>query len=278
LPATALLLFHPSDVAVQERLLASTAPTPVLVRDLWQKLRFSTLERRSTEDLAQVLGAGAAEVDAALKLLERAGHLERGVRSAGPAEVALLQPAAQRSGNPGLVLGSLQQRLGQQPEPLYLEELVGSTGLAEVAVRRSLVQLQREGIIAFRSPEPLRAVAVRTPGLPAERLAVDFRAEAARARQARRLLGCMEAYARTPGCRRAYLLNYFGEQAPEQCGQCDRCLVPRDPSADTSRALVEGGMSVVEVARLRGLSVGDVQRQVGVRPKEGARIQLGRIP
>lgn len=28
----------------------------------------------------------------------------------------------------------------------------------------------------------------------------------------------------TKGCRRKYLLNYFGEQAPDYCGSCDACL------------------------------------------------------
>jgi len=34
------------------------------------------------------------------------------------------------------------------------------------------------------------------------------------------------ALAETPDCRRQVLLSYFGEQRPEPCGNCDRCLYP----------------------------------------------------
>ena len=36
----------------------------------------------------------------------------------------------------------------------------------------------------------------------------------------------MRGYAESRGCRRAYLLGYFGEDLPEPCGNCDTCLQP----------------------------------------------------
>ncbi len=45
---------------------------------------------------------------------------------------------------------------------------------------------------------------------------------------ARAQLNQMMDYAETPGCRRASLLDYFGEEFPEaNCGSCDNCLNPR---------------------------------------------------
>ena len=45
---------------------------------------------------------------------------------------------------------------------------------------------------------------------------------------AREQLNRMMDYAETPGCRRAFLLDYFGEEFPEaNCGSCDNCLNPR---------------------------------------------------
>jgi ATP-dependent DNA helicase RecQ len=270
-PGTALLLYHPSDVGVQERLLASTTPSPDLVRDLWERLRFSPLVRQTPAELAERLGAGAGQVEAALKLLEKAGHLERGVRGEGPAEVAVLDRLSPRGGYPGRVLEALRARVGEGTEPVLLEELVGATGLEAVAVRRSLQELARQGLIAYRPPGHALAVAVRTLGLAPERLEVDFEAERQRVIQARLLLHRMEGYALTPGCRRAYLLRYFGETAAEKCGRCDRCHAPVDESAATSRALVAGGVPVEEVARLRGLTVEEVRAQVGATAKAAAR-------
>ena len=37
-------------------------------------------------------------------------------------------------------------------------------------------------------------------------------------------LNRMVGYCRTGGCLRAYLLRYFGEKAPDQCGNCGSCL------------------------------------------------------
>ena len=34
----------------------------------------------------------------------------------------------------------------------------------------------------------------------------------------------MRGYAETTGCRRQFLLGYFGEERPEPCGNCDSCL------------------------------------------------------
>ncbi len=39
-------------------------------------------------------------------------------------------------------------------------------------------------------------------------------------------LDSMVAYAETAGCRRQYLLSYFGEKAGEKCGNCDNCRRP----------------------------------------------------
>ncbi|MGP1283381.1 MAG: RecQ family ATP-dependent DNA helicase, partial [Parasphingopyxis sp.] len=39
-------------------------------------------------------------------------------------------------------------------------------------------------------------------------------------------LNALGALVETAGCRRAILLGYFGENPPEQCGNCDNCLNP----------------------------------------------------
>ena len=49
-------------------------------------------------------------------------------------------------------------------------------------------------------------------------------------------LDAMLALAETVHCRRKLLLNYFGEEAPETCGNCDNCRNPK-PKVDARAAL-----------------------------------------
>ena len=54
-------------------------------------------------------------------------------------------------------------------------------------------------------------------------------------------------YAESPTCRRKLLLNYFGESAPDSCGNCDNCLDER-PTFD---ATTEAQKLLSTVARLQ---------------------------
>ncbi len=42
----------------------------------------------------------------------------------------------------------------------------------------------------------------------------------------------MRGYAETTGCRRQFILSYFGESLPEPCGNCDTCLAGTATAAD----------------------------------------------
>jgi ATP-dependent DNA helicase RecQ len=68
----------------------------------------------------------------------------------------------------------------------------------------------------------------------ADRLPVDWAALAARRQREETRLTAMQGYALTAGCRRGYVLRYFGDaDAMDRCDGCDRCMGPR-------RALLPG--------------------------------------
>ena len=80
-----------------------------------------------------------------------------------------------------------------------------------------------------------------TSGLDAETAAEQARdAAEARDRVEKSRIAMMRGYAEGRGCRRRYLLGYFGEEAPERCGNCDDCRAaeaePDLPAAEESRA------------------------------------------
>jgi ATP-dependent DNA helicase RecQ len=53
----------------------------------------------------------------------------------------------------------------------------------------------------------------------------------ARERMDKSRIEMIRGYAETDGCRRQFLLGYFGEDLPDPCGNCDNCT---DGSADPS--------------------------------------------
>jgi ATP-dependent DNA helicase RecQ len=71
---------------------------------------------------------------------------------------------------------------------------------------------------------------------PVHRLPVDWSLLHARRMREERRLDAMEGYVLCDGCRRGYLLRYFGDpDAMQSCTSCDRCLGP-------SGALIDGAI------------------------------------
>jgi lambda repressor-like predicted transcriptional regulator len=71
----ALLLFNFADVMLQKRMIEGSHPRESTVRHVWEEAR--KLGRGTVPELASAAGLHAADVQAALKLLESGGHVER---------------------------------------------------------------------------------------------------------------------------------------------------------------------------------------------------------
>jgi RecQ family ATP-dependent DNA helicase len=82
----ALLLFNFADVMMQRRMIDAGRPSRDLVGQAWEAAR--RLRRGSIEELARECNVSAAELSGAVRLLESAGHLERGRNRDGQFAVA----------------------------------------------------------------------------------------------------------------------------------------------------------------------------------------------
>src|SRR5947207_559450 len=72
----ALLLFNFADVMMQRRMIEAGRPSRELVERVWEEAR--RILQGSIEELARASGQTASEIQGAIRLLESAGHLERG--------------------------------------------------------------------------------------------------------------------------------------------------------------------------------------------------------
>ena len=83
------------------------------------------------------------------------------------------------------------------------------------------------------------------------------RAEAFRAVQRSRI-EMMRGYAETRRCRREFLLQYFGERDPEECGDCDNCRAGNPQEAD-----LESPFATEDLVRHERFGVGTVMSLEG---------------
>jgi hypothetical protein len=117
----------------------------------------------------------------------------------------------------------LLRRAGADPlegAVLAREELDRLPGGTRGAKQR-LDRLAGDGLVEWEEQEAGTRVLRR--GVPGGSLPIDWRAVERRRRVRLRRVDAMEAYARSGGCRRRFLLAYFGEDHPGRCGCCDRC-------------------------------------------------------
>lgn len=116
-------------------------------------------------------------------------------------------------------LSALYKAVKKRSEPVSAADLRDELDLNARRVSSLLGQLEQSGSVSA-SDEGYSArsgVGVKT----AVKNAVDFAEQRRNIEESR--LEMMRQYAESSECRRRFLLNYFGEDAPDMCGFCDNC-------------------------------------------------------
>lgn len=180
---------------------------------------------------ASRLAGGAARLEAILRLLMANDALERDgaattgawvrvVASERRAADALVGDATAR-----LLLGAVRAALGADRAHLWAP-MPPETALPALSAAdrgRIMERLARLGLVDWRPRGIGARYLLRDPFLDSG-CGVDWDAEQRKHRHDLEKLRRMQAYAYQRGCRRRYVLEYFGESAPWRCGRCDRCL------------------------------------------------------
>ncbi|MGM9472560.1 RecQ family ATP-dependent DNA helicase [Pseudarthrobacter sp. YS3] len=116
------------------------------------------------------------------------------------------------------------------------------TGFPARRVTALVNQLEEVGAVSTGKRGIRLASKAKLPALV--QLAVERSQERQRVDQSR--LNMMRGYAETDGCRRQFLLGYFGEDLPKPCGNCDVCAeaAARQDAAQESRKNDGGGAAL----------------------------------
>jgi ATP-dependent DNA helicase RecQ len=113
--------------------------------------------------------------------------------------------------------------------PVEPSDLRDATELSESKLTTAVSRLEDAGAVEVR---PGGEVAEAEDAPPAEAaVAAALEAEDQRRSFDRSRVDMMRAYAETDGCRRGFVLSYFGEPFDPPCGNCDNCIAGRVAAA-----------------------------------------------
>lgn len=113
------------------------------------------------------------------------------------------------------------EAVSNHDEPATAADLAGETELSQTKVNMALQRLEQAGAVALL---PTGATIAAEEALdPVQAVEDAVTAHAQRKEYERSRITMMQGYAELRGCRREYLLNYFGEETSGPCGYCDNC-------------------------------------------------------
>jgi ATP-dependent DNA helicase RecQ len=156
-------------------------------------------------------------------------------------------------GNPDTdVLTTVARTIRRADQPVPPAEVKESAGVSATRLTAAVNLLEQAGAVDTTAEGAL----VWTEGSVARAVGEAEEIAESRRRVDRSRIDMMRSYAETSGCRRQFLLSYFGEELLEPCGACDTCR--------------SGSAGEVAAARESAAGVGDGDWSVGTRVRHEA--------
>jgi ATP-dependent DNA helicase RecQ len=124
-------------------------------------------------------------------------------------------------------------------------ELREKVEISKTKLERALNRLEESGAVEIEPQGTVRAIA--DPKTLANKAEEASQAQAERHEAELARIENMREYAENLDCRRYYLLNYFGEDAPATCGNCDNC---QGSGTERAQLIAETKMKAAEEAAI----------------------------
>jgi ATP-dependent DNA helicase RecQ len=237
-PSTCVLLHAFQDRFTHEFFIKGAFPERQLVESVYDILRRYADAQGSVllepKAIPSLLGGKAREreIESALRLLVKHGLVSSIADPTSRVLVRLLASPDRIRRELGEedrvdrdLLRSLWRVAGDR---LYDGVLVDPSGLppgfgGSSGVRTILERLQARQFVMWE--RPTSGLRVANPRMPLDDRSIDWRAIARRRNGELAKLDAVQKYAYTPGCRRGFVLRYFGDPAARpRCDACDNCL------------------------------------------------------
>jgi ATP-dependent DNA helicase RecQ len=300
--AHCVLLYAPNDRRLQEMFIENEYPSQAAIHKVYEFLRALDadpieLTHAEIREAARV-DVNDSAVGTVLKILESAGAVERFrprenmaiVRlNVEPDEPSLFERVPKSASVQQQVIrgveGLVNRRFG---EPVYFhpDDFAARLGLDRPALTRALKALASELPLDYVPPFRGNAVRVLDRSRTAKKLEIDYAALNERKQREYAKLDRMIQYAESRQCRRAYILNYFGDTDTPQCGHCDNCgrgqprareAPPRPIDTDSGREVILKALSGVARARGRFGKTMIAQMLIGSSAEKLAKTGLTRL-
>ena len=238
-PSTCLLLFNYADTFTQEFFIDGSYPPRDMIERTYQVLcGIGTDEVEMTQKaLAERLGrtkSNEMAISSCLKILEKAGCIQRGSEGEHQARVTLRieaeelqrQVDGKSKYQKEIVNYCLDVLDGSKDKTLLvdLDVMAGHLNLAPEQLRRHFSTLQQTGLMEYRPPFRGRGLKILSRVSVSE-LNINFQEIERRSLFERNKLRKMIDYAYTDQCLRRFILEYFGERnIRKSCNSCSNCL------------------------------------------------------
>lgn len=177
------------------------------------------------------LAGGARRLEAVLRLLAANHAIEReGAATTGAWVRVIGSHARAKEALPAeptalVLLDAIRSALGPDQAhrwaPVPPEDVLPAIASTDRA--RIMGRLRELGLIDWR-PRGMGASYLLLPGFDHVGHGIDWERQTRKHRHDLEKLRRMQGYAYQRGCRRHYLLQYFGDSPPRRCGHCDLCL------------------------------------------------------